>query len=68
MTLEHLRPELATIMLLLCPLPADRPSLTLTVAVTGASGSIFVRHLLDSLDRDERVGTVNLSSPTADCA
>ena len=33
---------------------------TLTVAVTGASGSIFVRHLLDALDRDDRVGTVNL--------
>src|SRR5664279_439306 len=33
---------------------------TLTVAVTGASGSIFVRHLLDALDRDERVATVNL--------
>ncbi|MFZ1134903.1 MAG: UbiX family flavin prenyltransferase [Candidatus Korobacteraceae bacterium] len=33
---------------------------TLTVAVTGASGSIFVKHLLDALDRDEQVGTVNL--------
>src|ERR1039457_3612186 len=33
---------------------------TLTVAVTGASGSIFVRHLLDALDHDERVATVNL--------
>jgi 4-hydroxy-3-polyprenylbenzoate decarboxylase len=33
---------------------------TLTVAVTGASGSIFVKHLLDALDRDDRVGTVNL--------
>jgi len=33
---------------------------TLTVATTGASGSIFVKHLLDILDRDERVGTVNL--------
>lgn len=32
----------------------------LTVAVTGASGSIFVKHLLDALDRDDRVGTVNL--------
>ena len=37
--------------------PAPR---TLTVAVTGASGSIFPRILLDLLDRDERVGTVNL--------
>lgn len=33
---------------------------TLTVAVTGASGSIFVKHLLDALDRDERVHVVNL--------
>jgi len=33
---------------------------TLTVAVTGASGSIFVKHLLDALDRDERVRVVNL--------
>ena len=32
----------------------------LTVAVTGASGSIFARHLLDALDRDDRVATVNL--------
>jgi len=32
----------------------------LTVAVTGASGAIFVKHLLDALDHDERVGTVNL--------
>ncbi|MGB8886024.1 MAG: UbiX family flavin prenyltransferase [Candidatus Korobacteraceae bacterium] len=32
----------------------------LTVAVTGASGSIFPQHLLDALERDERVGTVNL--------
>jgi flavin prenyltransferase len=32
----------------------------LTVAVTGASGSLFVQHLLDALDRDQRVATVNL--------
>ncbi len=32
----------------------------LTVAITGASGSIFPKHLLDALERDERVGTVNL--------
>src|SRR5215469_555758 len=32
----------------------------LTVAVTGASGAIFVKHLLEALDQDERVGTVNL--------
>ncbi len=33
---------------------------TLTVGVTGASGSIFPKHLLDALERDERVGAVNL--------
>jgi flavin prenyltransferase len=38
----------------------DATARTLTVAVTGASGSIFPRHLLDTLERDERVSTVNL--------
>ena len=33
---------------------------TLTVAVTGASGSILPRYLLDALERDERVSTINL--------
>jgi len=33
---------------------------TLTVAVTGASGSIYPKQLLDALERDDRVGTVNL--------
>jgi 4-hydroxy-3-polyprenylbenzoate decarboxylase len=33
---------------------------TLTVAITGASGSIFPKHLLDRLDRDEQVGAINL--------
>src|SRR5208283_3240303 len=32
----------------------------LTVAIAGASGSIFAKHLLDALERDERVATVNL--------
>jgi len=32
----------------------------LTVAITGASGSIFAQHLLDALECDERVATVNL--------
>jgi 4-hydroxy-3-polyprenylbenzoate decarboxylase len=32
----------------------------ITVAITGASGSIMPRHLLDALEGDERVGTVNL--------
>src|SRR5271169_5848007 len=40
---------------------SNHPSLrTLTVAVTGASGSIFPRVMLDLLDRDERVGRINL--------
>ena len=38
---------------------SDPTPLTLTVAVTGASGSIFPKHLLDALERDERVGTIN---------
>jgi len=42
------------------PAAVKTTSRTLTVAVTGASGSIFVKHMLDALDRDERVGTVNL--------
>ena len=33
---------------------------TLTVAITGASGSIFAKHLLEALERDDRVATVNL--------
>jgi flavin prenyltransferase len=33
---------------------------TLTVAITGASGSILAKHLLDALERDQRVATVNL--------
>jgi len=40
--------------------PPPTAPLTLTVAVTGASGSIFAKHLLDGLDHDERVATVNL--------
>jgi 4-hydroxy-3-polyprenylbenzoate decarboxylase len=42
------------------PAPKNDFPRTLTVAVTGASGSIFVKHLLDALDHDDRVGTVNL--------
>jgi len=33
---------------------------TLTLAITGASGSILPKHLLDALDRDDRVATINL--------
>ena len=31
----------------------------LTIATTGASGAIFLRHLLLAADRDARIGTVN---------
>jgi len=36
------------------------PHCTLTLAITGASGSILPKHLLDVLDRDDRVATINL--------
>lgn len=42
------------------PAPTNAAPRTLTVAVTGASGSIFARHLLNTLERDERVATVNV--------
>ncbi len=42
------------------PAPGNPVPRNLIVAVTGASGSIFGKHLLDALDRDDRVGTVNL--------
>jgi 4-hydroxy-3-polyprenylbenzoate decarboxylase len=32
----------------------------LTIAATGASGAIFLRHLLQAVERDQRVETVNL--------
>ena len=35
------------------------PPKNLTIATTGASGAIFLRHLLLAVDRDERVETVN---------
>ena len=41
------------------PQPNPTPGI-LTVAITGASGSILPKHLLDALERDERVGTVNV--------
>ncbi len=37
----------------------NHPPQNLTVATTGASGSIFLRHLLLAVIRDERVKTVN---------
>jgi flavin prenyltransferase len=38
----------------------NHPPQNLTVATTGASGSIFLRHLLRALERDKRVENVNL--------
>jgi 4-hydroxy-3-polyprenylbenzoate decarboxylase len=40
------------------PLP-NQPPQNLTVATTGASGAIFLRHFLLAVERDERVQTVN---------
>jgi 4-hydroxy-3-polyprenylbenzoate decarboxylase len=37
----------------------NHPPQNLTIATTGASGAIFLRHLLLAVDRDERVETVN---------
>src|SRR5437588_12810778 len=39
-------------------LPNQSPQI-LTVATTGASGSIFLRHLLLAVERDKRIQTVN---------
>ena len=41
------------------PEPSSTPR-NITVAITGASGSIFPKMLLDLFDRDERVDAVNL--------
>jgi 4-hydroxy-3-polyprenylbenzoate decarboxylase len=38
---------------------ANHPSQNLTVATTGASGSIFLKHLLLAVEQDSRVQTVN---------
>lgn len=38
----------------------NHPPKNLTVATTGASGAIFLRHFLSLLARDQRVETVNL--------
>jgi 4-hydroxy-3-polyprenylbenzoate decarboxylase len=38
---------------------SNHPPKNLTVATTGASGAIFLRHFLLAVDRDERVQTVN---------
>ncbi|HSA93458.1 MAG TPA: UbiX family flavin prenyltransferase [Terriglobales bacterium] len=41
-------------------MPALKTPTNLTVAITGASGAIFARELLRLLERDKRVGHVNL--------
>src|SRR5580700_2232648 len=38
---------------------STQPPQNLTVATTGASGSLFLKHLLLALKRDQRVRTVN---------
>lgn len=38
---------------------SNHPPQNLTVATTGASGSLFLKHLLLALERDQRVRTVN---------
>ncbi len=37
----------------------NHPPRNLTIATTGASGAVFLRHLLLAVERDERVETVN---------
>ena len=37
----------------------NHPLQNLTVAITGASGAIFLRHFLLAVERDERIETVN---------
>ena len=37
----------------------NHPPQNLTIAATGASGAIFLRHLLLTVERDERIETVN---------
>src|SRR5262249_42720429 len=38
---------------------SNHPPKTLTVATTGASGAIFLRHFLRTVERDDRVQAVN---------
>jgi flavin prenyltransferase len=40
-------------------LPSHAPLQNLTVATTGASGSLFLKHLLLAVERDARIKTVN---------
>jgi 4-hydroxy-3-polyprenylbenzoate decarboxylase len=41
---------------------SDKTQRTITLAVTGASGSLFAREMLRALEADERVGCVNFIS------
>jgi len=41
------------------PLLQNLPPQNLTVATTGASGSLFLKHFLLTVERDQRIGTVN---------
>ncbi len=38
---------------------SNHPPQNVTIATTGASGAIFLRHLLLAVERDERIETVN---------
>jgi 4-hydroxy-3-polyprenylbenzoate decarboxylase len=40
-------------------LPLQTPGKNLTVATTGASGSLFLKHFLLTVERDDRIKTVN---------
>ena len=37
----------------------NHPPQNLTIATTGASGAFFLKHLLLTVERDERITTVN---------
>ena len=37
----------------------NHPPQNLTIATTGASGALFLKHLLLTVERDERIVTVN---------
>ena len=42
------------------PHAGDTPKRSITLAVTGASGALYARTMLEALEADERVGCVNL--------
>src|SRR5262249_60604224 len=41
------------------PAPSQQANHALTIAATGASGALFTRVLLQTVDRDSRVHTIN---------